>query len=223
MMRPREFENRSSGPKSEAGKFTVSKNALVHGLSGKTHAALPGEEDRYAQYCREMVDALAPVGIVETALAADIAADHYRLNRARAMEQALFSKIQCESLGDPADPNVILAEAFNDPAKGLQRIALYAARIQRAVDKATARLDQLQAARKAAYAKAQEEAVLLTQLAQSEGKTYDHAADFPAATLPGQFVYSAPEIERLISRAWRLDEARKAGLPGGAQTSAAAR
>ncbi len=109
------------------------------------------------------------------------------------MEQALFSKIQCESLGDPTDPHVILAEAFNDPAKGLQRIALYAARIQRAVDKATARLDQLQAARKAAHAKAQEEAVLLTQLAQSEGKTYDHAADFPADRHPDSLFIQRPK------------------------------
>ncbi len=224
MMAPREFENRSTGPKSEAGKLTVSKNSLVHGLSGKTHAALPGEEECYAEYCREMIAALAPVGVVEHAIASDIAASRFRLNRAHGMEQALFAKTlrdsQVESAGSD-DPNLVLAEAFNDPAKGLQRIALYAARIQRALDKATARLEAMQAERKAAFAKAQEEAVLLTQLAQSEGKVYDHAADFPAATLPGQFAYSAPEIERLISRAWRLDEARKAGLPSGAQAPAA--
>src|SRR5215469_7507847 len=94
MTLPRNFEtnraqgapNKSTGPTSAAGKETVSKNALVHGLAGRTHACLPGEEGPYEQYCREMLQALAPVGILEQSVAEDIADDRWRRKRAVAME-----------------------------------------------------------------------------------------------------------------------------------------
>jgi hypothetical protein len=66
----------------------------------------------------------------------------------------------------------------------------------------------MQAERRAACAQAQEEAMLLTQLAQSKGETYDPAQDFPPTNNPAGFVYSAPEIARLIARRARLEEAR---------------
>ncbi len=212
MMAPRQIEtNKSGGPTSAAGKETVSKNALVHGLAGRTHAVLPGEEGPFAEYCRELIEALAPVGANERALAVDIAEDRWRLKRARAMENAVFAKIAREQ-PNPLDPAAALAEAWVDPAVGLQRIALYASRIQRAVEKNTARLKALQDERNAAHALAQEEAILLTQLAEANGETYNSAPDFPSPTggsaVVGQFVYSPPEIARLIARANRLADAK---------------
>jgi hypothetical protein len=55
---------------------------------------------------------------------------------------------------------------------------------------------------------AQEEAILLTQLAEANGETYDPASDFPSTAAAGEFVYSAPEIKRLIARASRLSDAK---------------
>jgi hypothetical protein len=215
MMMPRNFEtnraqaapNKSTGPTSAAGKETVSKNALVHGLSGRTHACLPGEEGPYEQFCREMIQALAPVGIVEQTLAEHIAGDNWRLTRARRLENALFSKIAQEQ-PDSLDPAAALAEAWIDASRGLQKIAGYAHKIQRNIEKNTAHLNALQAERKAAHAQAQEEAVLLTQLAEANGETYDPAPDFPSTGAAGEFVYSAPEIARLIARASRLGDAK---------------
>jgi hypothetical protein len=211
MMAPREFETRKTsgptGPTSAAGKQTVSKNALVHGLSGRTHACLPGEEGPFEQFCREFIDALAPVGIIEQTLAQDIAEDRWRLRRARRMENALFLRIAQEQ-SDPDDPAAKLAEAWIDPASGLKSVALYAHRLQRVVEKTTAYLEAMQAKRKAAHAQAQEEAILLTQLAEANGETYDPAPDFPSSGAAGQFVYSAPEIKRLIARAARLSDAK---------------
>jgi hypothetical protein len=70
----------------------------------------------------------------------------------------------------------------------------------------------MQAQRKAAYAAKQEEAIQLTQLAEAQGETYDPAPDFPPAAqgkaVAGEFVYSAPEIARLIARASRLGDAK---------------
>ena len=215
-MLPRNFEtNRanaqhSTGPTTPAGKHTVSQNAVVHGLAGHKHAALPGEEDALQQHCRALLEAFAPVGAIEEALAQDIAEDRWRLRRARAMENALFARIAQEQSAD-LPPAAALVEAWIDPAKGLQRIALYASRIQRAIEKNTTRLDALQSQRKAACEKARDEAVLLTQLAQSKGQTYDPVPDFPGHAVPVGFVYSASEIASLISRRARLDEAMKLG------------
>jgi hypothetical protein len=90
----------------------------------------------------------------------------------------------------------------------LRTVALYANRLQRTIEKNTAYLESLQAKRKAAHAQAQEEAILLTQLAEANGETYDPAPDFPSTGAAGQFVYSRPEIARLIARASRLSDAK---------------
>src|ERR1700760_4101512 len=101
MMAPRTFEQKSleqkkGGPVTPAGKEIVSKNALVHGLAGRTHAALAGEEELFAQHCRAIIEAFAPVGAIEQAVPEDIAEDRWRLKRARAMENALFARIARE-------------------------------------------------------------------------------------------------------------------------------
>jgi hypothetical protein len=175
-------------------------------LSGRTHAALPGEHEAYQRHCQSIVEALAPVGVIETAIAQDIAAGRWRLARAHAMENALFAKLA--ETGSGFDYAENQAAAWTDPATGLQRIALYAHRIERSIERNTARLEAMQAERKAAYAQAQEEGILLTQLAQSKGETYDPSADFPPTNRPNGFVYSAPEIARLIDRRARIEEAR---------------
>jgi hypothetical protein len=206
----------STGPTSVAGKQTVGQNALKHGLTGRVHAALPGEEGPFEQYTREVFEAFAPVGIRERELAQDIAADRWRLKRARSIENALFTQAEIESVGELA-PAQAQAQAWIERSSGLQRIALYAARIQRALDKNTASLDALQSVRKAAFEKAREEAVVLTQLAECEGQPYNPAPDFPAtpedSAARGGFVYSAPEIARMISRAGRLELARALVAP----------
>jgi hypothetical protein len=213
MMLPRNFEtNRanaqssSTGPTSDAGKHIVSQNSLKHGLTARKHACLPGEEEPFERHCREIREALAPVGAIEEALAHDIAGDRWRLTRARAMENALFAKFELDS-GAP-DRATAHAEAWIDASKGLQRIAGYARGLQRAVERNTARLEAMQTVRKAARAQAEQEAVQLTQLAEYKSQTYDPAPDFPSTGAAGEFVYSAPEIARLINRANRLDEVK---------------
>ena len=197
----------STGPVTEAGKQTVSQNSLKHGLSGKVHAALPGEEEAFEKHCEGYRQAYAPVGVPEQDLVRNIAENHWRLKRAHAMESALFFRIQSEQSAELA-PAAAHSEAWIDPVKGLQRIALYAARIQRAIEKNTAALKEMQAERKALYAAAREEAILLTQLAQMKGQTLDPSQDFPAPELCGGFAYSVAEITRAITRAQRLEEAR---------------
>jgi hypothetical protein len=62
----------------------------------------------------------------------------------------------------------------------------------------------LRAERLAACQQAVEQAIILSQLAKSKGEIYDAAADFP----PPEFVFSSAEIEPLMVRKQRLDDAR---------------
>jgi hypothetical protein len=73
-------------------------------------------------------------------------------------------------------------DAFDETLTDLRRTSLYAHRIQRAIEKSRAELKSLQGERKAAYAQAQEETILLTQLAYAKGETVDVAKDFPSPT-----------------------------------------
>src|ERR1700751_2736609 len=64
-------------------------------------------------------------------------------------------------------------------AHQLHLLTPYENRIRRSVEKNTAELRALQAERKAAIAKAEEEARLLFQLAKIKGGDYSPADDFP--------------------------------------------
>jgi hypothetical protein len=220
MMLPRDFEtNRpnphpSTGPITPAGKQIVSGNALKHGLAAKTHACLPGENEAFEKHCQGYLEAMLPVGKPEQDLVRNIAENYWRLKRAHAMENALFEQVVLEDSGG-LDPASAQAQAWVDATKGLQRIALYAGRIQRAIDKSTAELKAIQQERKTAYAQAHQEAVLLTQLAAAKGETFDPASHFPVGAYFGHFVYSAPAIAAAISRAARLEEAKMRFMPGG--------
>ena len=204
---------RATGPVTPAGKETVSANSLKHGLCAKKFACLKEEREEFKKHLQSYFDHFSPVGPLEHDLTRNLAENFWRLRRAHEMENALFEAAFMESEDDGLDPVFPRAFAWAD-GKALQRTALYAARIQRAIDKTTAKLEQLQAERKAAYAKAQEEAIALTQLARSQNNSFNPAQYFTppdgAAIPAGQFVYSAPEIARLIDRARRLDQARAA-------------
>lgn len=200
--------SKSTGPVTEAGKQTVSGNALKHGLAGSAaHACLPGEREAFDKHTQGYIDHFRPVGPHEHSRVLNLASNYWRLRRAHAMESALFEQVVLEK-DDAIDPVSAQAHAWIDHTKGLQRIATYAARIQRSIDKDTAELQALQDARKAAYAKAQDEAILLTKLAHAKNSAFDPAAHFSAPEDCGQFVYSSAEIARVIELRNRLEEAR---------------
>jgi hypothetical protein len=196
----------STGPTSATGKQTVSRNSLKYGLTSKIHIALPGEENELEKHVEGYIETYAPVGLPERDLVRNIAENHFRLQRAHGLEHALVTRLMSQQ-PDNLDPASAEAETWEQIARELKNVTLQANRIQRAIEKTTAALNAMQAQRKAAYAKAEAEAILLTQLAHAKGQTVDAAKDFPSAELCGGFVFSLPEIARLIGRAARLAEA----------------
>jgi hypothetical protein len=65
----------------------------------------------------------------------------------------------------------------------------------------------MQAKREKAHSEAQYEAIKLSQLAEAEGEVYDPADDFVPAREHGGFVFSAPDLARVVDRRDRLDRA----------------
>ena len=222
-----EFPTASSGPTApgcEAGTQRTRLNAYKHGLTGQIHLLTAAEQTAFDAHCKSICEALAPVGALEIDIAQAIAEDRWRLKRARAIETGIFAAGRQGLLGfNPGNPSVGTTE---DPAQVLVEdtliqartwlakndnfllLALYEQRISRTIERNMAELRTLRAERKAARDQALEEALLLSQLAQSKGEKYDPAADFPPQLLGINSDFSVDAITHLLARTQRLNEAR---------------
>jgi hypothetical protein len=208
----RENAQHSTGPRTAEGRKRASLNAFRHGLTGQIIIHTPEDEKAFKKHCEGIREALAPVGALEADLAQAIAEDRWRLNRARAIENSIFALGQSdhfiEASGHPeGDASFTQGVTWIAHARELHLLMTYENRIRRSVEKNTAELRALQAERKAAVAKAEEEARLLVQLAEAEGGDYDPADDFPPESQPPGFVFSRPAIQRQIERSQRLGRA----------------
>jgi hypothetical protein len=90
----RQNGKKSSGPRSPAGKATVARNALKHGLLAR--AALLPNEDRtsFQAFADALLQALQPVGALEALLADEIVNLAWRLQRASRVEAGLLVREQ---------------------------------------------------------------------------------------------------------------------------------
>src|SRR5580693_9374424 len=212
---------KSTGPKTETGKHRTRLNAYRHGLTGQICLLTAEEHEAFDQHCTGIRESLEPVGALETELAQSIAEDHWRLQRARAIETGIFALGQLGQLGalptsdrdDPAqlpiDEALSQARTWIAKSENFQLLALYEQRIHRAIEKNMAQLRALRAERKAIHQQALKEAQLLAQLAYSKGEKYDPANDFPPEILQIGSDFSSAGLSRLLNRNQRLNEARR--------------
>ncbi len=83
---------RSTGPRTPAGKAKVSVNALRHGLTARD-VILPNENpDDFDTFRAELLTSLDPQGALESLLAEKIVADAWRLGRVPRFESALYTR-----------------------------------------------------------------------------------------------------------------------------------
>ena len=115
----------STGPRTEAGKATSSRNALRHGLTAATKL-LPTEDPAELQVLTEaMFNDFKPLNATETALLFDLVDFEWRLRRAAAYEAKILS-------ADAPD------------FKALNNMSLHAARIKRQFSATLKELQNLQ-------------------------------------------------------------------------------
>ena len=188
-------------------------NAYRHGLTGQVHILTPEDQVAYDRHLHDYQECFQPVGGVEAGIVKSIADGRWQIQRATAIEDSIFALDTGKLDHGRNHPEVDVALAkgrtwlAND--KSLERLVLYASRIQRRVEKDIALLRQLQADRKAAFEKVVDDAEKLTQLAEEAGQSYDPASDFPRELRPPRFDFSDPQIVRLIVHHRRAKEARR--------------
>ena len=130
---------RSTGPKTGAGKKVASRNATHHGLTGK-HVVIQGENpEAYEALRRDLLDAYQPANALEDTLVEEIAQCFWRLQRARAIEAENFN-LNCAG----ADPVI----GFNSGHVQFDRMRRYMTTIERAYHRAMQQLERTQEIRR---------------------------------------------------------------------------
>ncbi|MBL8211846.1 MAG: hypothetical protein JNK87_14105 [Bryobacterales bacterium] len=126
---------RSTGPRTDAGKATVSKNATTHGLSAKSFVILPGQEGDFAAFEQSLRAEFQPQGVYQGILFSEILHSAWNLERCHNAEAQLHR--------EAADPNVDPL-LLDTNATRLRLIALYASRAERSLSKAAKELRRVQ-------------------------------------------------------------------------------
>jgi hypothetical protein len=129
---------KATGPRTLEGKAASSRNSLKHGLTA-TQVVIPGENQ--ADFDRLLADLAAdrkPDGELEIQTLGEIAACTWRLARARAREGVALT-VSNELFRMGATPGITAA---------FDRVVRYMGSIERQLNRATIRLQQLQAERR---------------------------------------------------------------------------
>jgi hypothetical protein len=195
----------SQGPVTDEGRKRSRMNALRHGLTGQVTTMTDEDRTAHEKFSKALIEDLAPKGAMETQLAQRIATDSWRLNRMSAVEDNLFAlglhehggKLHLEH--EQIDAALTTARLFTMESKQLQLLTLYEQRLNRAIQKNLAMLQQLQATRKAEDEAAMKEAATFLKLSEMKGLPYQPIKD--------GFVFSNEQIHAAIDRQHRLDRA----------------
>jgi hypothetical protein len=113
----RENAQHSTGPNTESGKSNSSRNALTIGLYTRADYVRPEERDLYKEFCESFHRELAPDGVLEQTLAAEIIGASWRLRRCNAAEA---------DLADYATQDPMLDESTEKTRRSLERARAHA-------------------------------------------------------------------------------------------------
>lgn len=146
---------RSTGPKTEAGKQRSSQNALRHGLTGQI-VVMPNEDPKaYEAHLKSFRDEYQPLGATEAHLVQSLADASWRLNRVASFEATLLSHNAAHA---PTPTRFARAEAqrlhavavtFVSQSRALSNLSLHSNRLSREFERTVALLRKLQETRRA--------------------------------------------------------------------------
>jgi len=121
---------RSTGPRTAAGRFASSRNALRHGLTARRAVVCDEDAHHFQRFRAEMRTALAPRGAREELLAETAVEAAWRLRRAARAEAAFFNRAGSWD------------EAFSDDGRELDALRRYEVAADRAFHRALALLER---------------------------------------------------------------------------------
>ncbi len=196
---------KSTGPRTAAGKQRSSLNALRHGLTGHVVVLPTEDQTAYQRHLLRLVDQFQPKGALEEQLVQSLGDTTWRLNRVPATE-ATFLTLAAEDHLDSIHTNepraagaLALAQAFHHQSHALANISIYEQRLARLFDRTLKQLREIQAERRQHERSQMIDAAEILQMHEDRNIPYDPAAD--------GFVFSTSEIHTFIQRRDRLDEA----------------
>jgi hypothetical protein len=177
--------NRSTGPRTAAGKQRSSQNALTHGLTAAS-PVLPSEDpDAYQLHCRRFFDEYQPTTATETQLTQELADTAWRINRIPSLEAALL---------DRADSDILNAH------RALATLGLHYTRLSRQFQKTVDHLREIQSERRHEQERDLKRAAALLELHKHKGIPWEPADH--------GFVFSQDQVEAHSQRLILLNESR---------------
>jgi len=201
---------KSTGPRTDAGKQRSKLNALRHGLTGHTIVLPTEDHSAYQRHTHGLFDHFHPAGALEQQLVQTLADTSWRLNRVAALETNLFSLGITENenrvLANHPEAEAALAMAltFRENVHAFTNLGIYGQRLARQFEQTLAQLREIQAERRQHEHDALDRAADLLEMHQEKELSYNPAQD--------GFVFSNDQIETFIQRRDRLSEASDAAL-----------
>ncbi len=159
---------KSTGPRTEAGKAVVSQNAVTHGLLARKTVITGEDPGQFETYRAQLLAELHPAGVLEAVLAERIVGLAWRLRRADCLQAEVFDTLlarentpyakRClahlyfgsENGPDPRDSALgrIVISDFRC-AKVLERLGLYERRIEQGLYRTLDELEKVRQLRSA--------------------------------------------------------------------------
>ena len=202
----RQNAKKSTGPRTAGGKRAASKNAVTHGLFGREVTIHGESEEQYDRHREAFLDELRPVGMSESVLAERIITLSWRLRRAERMENQATDMLIIRCGGEVPDTAMVLAIPHEirrimidaetlgrDLSLGqavirdfsyfrvIEKVTLYARRMENNLIKTMKELKKLQLERKAEARRVA--ATERTLVSEVDGVGQDKAASHPLHSL----------------------------------------
>jgi len=198
----------STGPKTEAGKWRSSLNALRHGLTGQI-VVMPTEDmAAYRSHVKSFTDEYNPKGATEAQLVQQLADTSWRLNRAASLEANLYTLAAAHQpdplteAPDQVQATMAIAAALDNQSKALMNLSLHSQRLSRQFERTVTQLRDLQKTRLSLERDQLNDLVRIMEMYESKGKTYNPSQD--------GFVFTEQEINRAIQSRTRRNLATEA-------------
>ena len=140
---------KSTGPRTPAGKARSALNAVTHGLRAVRAVTFDEPAETFEAVVRQLNREWRPGSVVEVALVEQIAELLWRRRRVAAVEAELLEATERRgafggTVRAPRDVTSTLCREMRDPQSAVLRVQLYQTRIDRATHRALAELRRLQ-------------------------------------------------------------------------------
>jgi hypothetical protein len=138
---------RSTGPRTAAGKARSSRNAVKHGLLARQPLLADEDPAEYDELRDRLVEALSPDGAVEEVLVDELLGVLWRLRRLRRVEVALYSigapAPVLEALRLAGEADAVVGAAFSSQAHAFSTLSRYEAALVNRLRRTLADLERL--------------------------------------------------------------------------------